>query len=129
MMRELLRSGSGAALALAIMFIGSFVLWLGMPLLWLWIGSQIQGATESIASALAAMFAGVVLSIVLLAALLVKLSAFYRANHLARGLDDPGNRVLETVLVVSAAITLAAFAVWFLFLAGASPLPGMGITT
>jgi hypothetical protein len=126
-MRTVFRSGTGAVLALAIMFIGSFVLWLGTPLLWLWVGSQIQGATQSLASALAAMFAGVVLSIGLLALLLVSLSSHYRANHLARGLGDPGNRVLELVLVVSAAVTLVGFAVWFLFVAGASPVPGMGI--
>jgi hypothetical protein len=126
-MRAVFQSGTGALLALAIMFIGSFVLWLGTPLLWLWVGSQIQGATQSIAGALAAMFAGVVLSIGLLALLLVSLSGHYRANHLARGLDDPGNRVLEVVLVISAAVTLVGFAVWFLFVAGASPVPGMGI--
>jgi hypothetical protein len=73
------------------------------------------------------MFAGVVLSIGLLALVLASLSGHYRANHLARGLGDPGNRVLEVVLVVSAAVTLVGFAVWFLFVAGASPVPGMGI--
>jgi hypothetical protein len=31
--------------------------------------------------------------------------------------------VLESVLVVSAGITLAVFAVWFLLFAGASPVP------
>jgi hypothetical protein len=31
--------------------------------------------------------------------------------------------VLEGVLVVSAGITIAVFAVWFLFFAGASPVP------
>jgi hypothetical protein len=126
-MRMIFRSGAGAALALSIMFIGSFVLWLGTPLLWLWVGSQIQGATQSVASALAAMFAGVVLSVALLALLLVRLSGYYRANHLARGFTDPGNRVLEAVMVVSAGVTLIAFTVWFLFVAGASPVPGMGI--
>jgi heme/copper-type cytochrome/quinol oxidase subunit 2 len=126
-MRTILRSGTGAALALAIMFIGSFVLWLGTPLLWIWVGSQIQGATQSVSGALAAMFFGVLVSITLLALLLVKLSGYYRANHRSRGLGDPGNRVLEAVLVISAAVTLIGFAVWFLFLAAASPVPGTGI--
>ena len=43
-MRELLRIGAGALLRLTIMFVGSLVLWLGTPLLWLWVGSQVQGA-------------------------------------------------------------------------------------
>jgi heme/copper-type cytochrome/quinol oxidase subunit 2 len=126
-MRALLRTGTGAALLLMIMVIGSLGLWLGTPLLWLWVGSQVQGATESVASAMAAMFVGVPVSVVLLAMLLSKLSAGYRANCRARGLRDPGNVALESVLVVSAAVTLIAFAVWFLFIAGASPVPGMNI--
>ena len=53
-MRELLRTGAGAVLVVLIMFIGSLVLWVGTPLLWLWIGSQIQGATSSLGAALGA---------------------------------------------------------------------------
>ena len=58
-MRELLRTGAGAVLVVLIMFIGSLVLWIGTPLLWLWIGSQIQGATSSLGAALGTMFIGV----------------------------------------------------------------------
>ena len=42
---------------------------------------------------------------------------------MARGQRDPGHFVLEGVLVVSAGVTLAAFAIWFFFFAGASPVP------
>ncbi len=122
-MRELLRTGTGAVLVILIMFIGSLVLWIGTPLLWLWIGSQIQGATSSLGAALGSMFAGVIATIALLASVLAKLSNVYRANCRARGMQDPGHFVLESVLVVSAGCTLAAFAVWFLFFAGTSPVP------
>jgi hypothetical protein len=122
-MRAVLRTGAGAVLVLLIMFIGSFVLWLGTPLLWLWIGSQVQGATDSLGTALAAAFPGAVVTIVVLASILAKLSDVYRSNQLARGLADPGHFVLEMVLVVSAAITLAAFVIWFLFFSGANPAP------
>ncbi|MGB0094691.1 MAG: hypothetical protein WBP81_19425 [Solirubrobacteraceae bacterium] len=122
-MRELLRTGAGAVLVVLIMFTGSLVLWIGTPLLWLWIGSQIQGATASLGTALSVMFIGVVASVVMLALVLSKLSNVYRANCRARGLDDPGHFVLEGVLVVSAGFTLAAFVVWFLFFAGTSPVP------
>src|SRR5437588_4082496 len=99
-MRELLRTGVGRTLVLLIMFIGSLVLWLGTPLLWLWVGSQIQGATSSLGTALSVMFIGVVATIAFLAMVLAKLSNIYRANCRARGLDDPGHIVLEGVLVV-----------------------------
>ena len=122
-MRELLRTGAGAALVLLIMFIGSLVLWIGTPILWLWVGSQIQGATASLGAALSTMFIGVVVTIAALAFVLAKLSNVYRANCQARGLADPGHFVLEGVLVVSAGLTLAAFVVWFFFFAGATPVP------
>jgi hypothetical protein len=107
----------------AIMFIGSLGLWVGTPLLWLWVGSQIQGATQSLGTALAAAFFGVVLTVGVVASLLSRLSDVYRANCLSRGLNDPGHVVLEGVLVVSAGLTVAAFVIWFLFLAGTSPVP------
>ncbi|MBV9606512.1 MAG: hypothetical protein JO027_15455 [Solirubrobacterales bacterium] len=122
-MRDLLRTGLGATLVLLIMVIGSLVLWIGTPLLWLWVGSQVQGATSSLGTALGVSFIGVVATIMLLAAVLAKLSNFYQANRRARGLDDTGHYVLETVLVVSAGLTLAAFVVWFFLFAGASPVP------
>jgi len=122
-MRALLRNGAGAVLVVLIMFVGSLVLWVGTPLAWLWIGSQIQGATESLGTALGAMFVGVVLTITAIASVLAKLSDFYRDNCLARGMNDPGHVVLEAVLVVSAGLTLVGFVIWFFFFAGASPVP------
>ncbi len=122
-MRALLRTGTGAVLVVLIMFIGSLGLWVGTPLLWLYVGSQIQGATESVGTALGAMFVGVLITVTVMASLLARLSDVYRANCVARGNADPGHAVLEGVLVVSAGVTLAAFVIWFFFLAGASPIP------
>ena len=122
-MRSVLRTGAGAMLVVAIMFIGSLVLWVGTPLLWLWIGGQIQGATESLGTALGAMFVGVLVTVTLLASVLAKLSDVYRANCLSRGQSDPGHVVLEAVLVVSAGLTLTVFVIWFFLFAGASPIP------
>jgi hypothetical protein len=122
-MRGLLRTGTAAMLVVLIMFIGSLGLWVGTPVLWLWIGSQIQGATSSLGAAIGASFIGVVITIAVVASLLGRLSDVYRANCRARGIADPGHVVLEGVLVVSAGVTLVGFAVWFFFFAGTSPLP------
>jgi hypothetical protein len=121
-MRNLLRTGTSAVLVLLIMFIGSLVLWVGTPLAWLWIGSQIQAAS-SLGAALGAMAIGVVATIVAVVSILVWLSNVYRTICLARGLDDPGHFVLEGVLVVSAGVALTGFAIWFFFFAGTSPVP------
>src|SRR5947199_8255531 len=101
-MRALLKSGTGAVLVVLIMFIGSLVLWIGTPLLWLWVGSQVQGATSSLGAALGTMFVGVIATIAVIAGVLAKLSNVYRANRQSRGHGDPGHFVLEGVLVVSA---------------------------
>jgi hypothetical protein len=122
-MRALLRTTTGAVLVLSIMILGSIVLWVGTPLLWLWVGSQVQGSTQSLGTALAVAFIGVVLTVTLLASVLSRLSDIYRGNRMARGGEDPGHVVLEGVLVVSAGVTMAAFAIWFFFFAGAAPAP------
>jgi hypothetical protein len=122
-MRELLRTGFGALLVVLIMLMGSLVMWIGAPLLWLWVGSQVQGATASVGAAVLAAFFGAVATIVLVASVLGKLSDVYRANQLARGRSDPGHVVLEVVLVTSAAIALVTFVLWFFLFAGAEPLP------
>jgi|SRR5579859_7616994 len=125
-MRDPLRTGLGALLVVLIMFTGSLVMWIGAPLLWLWVGGQIQAATTSVGAAVGAAFVGAVLTIILVAGVLSKLSDVYRANQRARGRDDPGHFVLEAVLVTSAGIALVAFLIWFFIFAGAEPLPFAG---
>ena len=126
-MRNVLRTGTGAALVVLIMFIGSLGLWIGTPLGMLWVGSKVQGATSSLGAAVGVMAIGVVAAIVLLAWVLGKLSNAYRAICLSSGRRDPGHVVLEGVLVVSAGIAGVAFVVWFLLFAGANPVP-LGIS-
>jgi UPF0716 family protein affecting phage T7 exclusion len=127
-MRQLFRIGADALLAVAIMFIGSLGLWLGTPLLWLWVGSQVQGSTSSLSLALLAMAAGVLITVAVLAGLLSRLSQVHRSIVIARGHDDPGHRMLESVMITTAGIAIVAFGVWFLLFAGASPMPlGMNL--
>ena len=122
-MRDLLRTGAGATLVLLIMVIGSLVLWIGTPLLWLWVGSQIQGATSSLGTALGVSFIGVVATIGAARGGPGQAERRLPGQPPRPGLDDTGHYVLEAVLVVSAGFTLAAFVVWFFFFAGASPVP------
>jgi hypothetical protein len=125
-MRSLLRLGASAVFLVAIMLAGSLVLWVGIPLAWLWIGSQVQDATDSLGAAVAAMLVGVVVSIVLWLPVLSWLSDRYRRERVARGLDDTGNFALEVTMVLSAGIALVGFIGWFLLFSGATPLPFIG---
>jgi hypothetical protein len=120
--RLLLLSSSGLVL-LAIMFMGSLVLWVGVPLAWLWIASQVQGATESLGAALAVAILGVAVSIAVLVPGLGWLNRLHEELRVARGFESHGQTALEAVMAVSAAIALVSFAVWFFVFSGSSPLP------
>jgi hypothetical protein len=122
-MRDLVRLGSSAALVIAMMLVGGVVLWVGIPLAWLWIGSQVQGATDSLGAAVAAMMFGVIVSIALMIPVLGWLSRKYGEIRVARGLDDTGGFVLEVVMVTTAAVAIVGFTIWFLVFSGTSPIP------
>jgi hypothetical protein len=118
-----MRAGSSAVLMLAIMFLGSLVLWVGLPLGCLYLGSKVQDATHSVGAALIAMAGGVVVGIFAIMPLLGFLNRKHVEVRAARGLDDYGQAPLEGVLVVSATVAIVGFGVWFFFFSGAAPLP------
>src|SRR3954470_228620 len=108
---------------LAMMFLGSLVLWVGLPLGALFVGSHVQGATRSVGAAVVAMAAAVAVGIFAVVPLLGFLNRKHMEVRAARGLDTYGQAPLEGILVVSAMLAVAGFAVWFLFFAGTEPLP------
>jgi hypothetical protein len=124
--RNLLRTGESAALMLLIMFIGSLVLWVGIPVGALVVGSRVQTATDSIGAAMAAMLVSVVVLLVVLVPLLGWLNRKHMEVRAAQGHQDLGQAPLEGVMVVSAFVALVVFVIWFFFLSGASPLPFLG---
>ena len=122
-MRNLVHLGTSALVLLALLFAGSLLLWVGIPVGWLWIGSQIQAATDSLGAAVGAMMIGVVVSVAVAVPLLSWLSNTHRALRVARGREDTGHFALEVVLVTSAGVAVTGFVAWFLLFAGASPVP------
>jgi hypothetical protein len=125
-MRKLLRAGESAALMLLIMFIGSLVLWIGIPVGSLFVGSRVQTATDSLGVAMASMAGVVIVSLMVLLPTLGWLNRKHMEVRAARGHQDLGQAPLEGVMVVSAGMALLAFCIWFFFFAGASPLPFHG---
>jgi len=122
-MRGLLRTGGSGVLLVAIMFGGGVLLWVGIPLGWLYVGSQVQGSTGSLGTALLVMMVGVVASIVVLVTILGWLNRKHSELRVARGLDDHGQTALEGVMTVSATIAIVGFGAWFFLFSGSSPLP------
>ena len=111
---------------LAMMFAGALALWIGVPLLWLYVGSKVQESTDSVGAAIGLMLFGSVATILLLVPLLARLNEAYEHLREHRGLENYGQAPLEVVLVLSAAVALGAFIVWFLVFQDGPSLPIQG---
>jgi hypothetical protein len=124
---------------IALMAFGSFVLWIGSPIGWLWIASQMQKDSQAVGfGPYVVVLAGIAITAVVLAKLLQRLNRVYGVVDGAgepvrvvlpwhRGLRSenegrPPRTVLDVVMVISVAIGFVAMAIWFFFFAG-SPLP------
>jgi heme/copper-type cytochrome/quinol oxidase subunit 2 len=115
--------GGPVALALlAVMLAGCLLLWVGVPLFWLWVGSQVQ-ASAPLGTALMVAMVGAIATIVCVASMLAWLNRRHVELREARELPVSDTSPLEVMLVVTAALAVIGFAVWFLGFAGASPVP------
>ena len=103
---------------LALLVLTALAMWGGVPLLWLYLGSLVQSATDSAPAAAVVMVAGAVLTIVGLVVAMGAITRGYQRARVARGLEDTGNFPLEVTLVCTA------------FAAGAALLAGyvVGLT-
>lgn len=115
-------SGPLSALLVGLMFAGCLVLWIGVPLGWLWIGSQIQ-SSASLGTALAVTMFGIIVTIVVIAAILSWLNGKHAELREARELPVSGTGALEPILVGSAGIAVLLFVIWFFGFSGSSPVP------
>jgi uncharacterized membrane protein YbhN (UPF0104 family) len=119
---QALLAGPLSVALVVLMFVGCLMLWVGVPLGWLWIGSQIQ-ASASLGTALMATMAGILISVIVLVMGLSWINHRHAVIRESRGLPPTDQTALEIMLVASAAIALVAFALWFFIFAGASPIP------
>jgi hypothetical protein len=116
-----LNYGASAALTVVIMVTASLLLWIGVPAAWLWIGSQVQGSTDNLGLAILVMMVGAIVSIVVLAWILGQMGRAHDRLREARGQAPSETPLLEMVLVITAAIALVGFALWFFVFAGPGP--------
>ena len=105
------------------MVVVSLALWAGVPFGWLWVGSQVLVATDSLGVALLTMAAGVAASILVLMRLLGWLNLQHIHARERRGLETYGNVALEGVMAISAGLALVSFCIWFFLFSGSSPVP------
>jgi hypothetical protein len=115
-MRDLMRAGSSAFLLLLMMVLGGLVLWVGVPVATLYVGSQVGAA-------LGAMVVALVAGISIVLWLLGWLNHRHANARGARGLEAHGQVALEGIMAVSATVAVVGFAAWFFVLSGSSPFP------
>lgn len=106
------------------LFVVACGMWIGIPVLWLYLGSLVQSATENVGAAIGAMIFGVTVTIALTIPLLGWLNQAYQRARVSRGLEDTGSFPLEVCLTISAIVAVGFTIVWFAFLGGASTLYG-----
>lgn len=132
---------------IALMLLGAIALWIGDPVLWMWITARLQSGTQASMGPYGLMILGIILTAVAIGKALSRLNRFYgevtgtaptvrivlpwrRSVRDARhgGSSDDDGRVpvslLDVVMVVAVLIGLAALAAWFLIVQPAPPLPG-----
>lgn len=100
------------------MFVIGLTMWVGVPGFWLWVGSQIEGSTNSLGLAIAVMGVGALATIIALVKVLGILNRNWYEEFVELNDRKPQRTPLEPVLVISAGLALAAFGIWFTFFAG-----------
>ena len=114
-------SGPASSALVLLMLAGCLFLWTGVPLGWLWIGSQVQGSA-SLGTAMLVTMLGITATIFVVVIVLSWLNRRHAALQERRNRPRGGN-ALEMLLVASAGVAIVGFGVWFFGFAGASPVP------
>src|SRR3954471_23132316 len=124
------------ALLIALMAVGSVLLWIGIPVGWLYLASQLVDSSEPTMGPYVLVMVGIPATMVLVGKLLAALDRVYgRVSGAApqprvqlpwhrslRGDREAVRRrsVLDVVMVCSVALALICFAIWFFVFAGSS---------
>jgi hypothetical protein len=116
-----MRIGASGLLVLLMMMGAGLVLWIGVPIGWLYVGSRIQESTDSVGLAILAMMGGAVVSIVALVPVLGWLNRRHVDLREARGLEGHEQTAIEAVMTVSVVVAVVAFVVWFFLIEGPGP--------
>jgi hypothetical protein len=127
-----------ATLVALTMILAAFSLWTVVPLTWIYVGSKIANSQFPAGGPYMIVFAGIVVSILVIAWIIGRLNRLYvriTGTHTVApmrpawlrsmrdtGHPDAGMSLLEAVIALSVGLAILALAVWF-FVAAGSPLP------
>ena len=127
-----------ATLVALTMILAAFSLWTVVPLTWIYVGSKIANSQFPAGGPYMIVFAGIVVSILVIAWIIGRLNRLYvriTGTHTVApmrpawlrsmrdtGHPDAGMNLLEAVIALSVVLAILALGVWF-FVAAGSPLP------
>jgi hypothetical protein len=109
---------AGAILLVMVLVAGTF--WGPIPMAWLWIGAQVQYATDSVSLGIFCAFLGMILTLLAGLALVKRLDQFWILVRRAGG-HDQRTGMIGPVFAVAAVIGTSAFVIWLLLIAGLTP--------
>jgi hypothetical protein len=129
---------AAAAFLIVAMSVAALLLWVGIPIGWLWIGSQLVSSSQPSMGPYAVVAIGIIASVVIDAMILSRLNRTYQRvtdsdgqvriqlpwMKSMRGERESGRQttVLDIILVGSVTLAGLTMLLWWVFLAG-SPLP------
>lgn len=129
-----------AAALVVLMLIAAIMIWLGIPLAWLIIGSHVVKSSQPSMGPYLLVFVGIVASVIVMAMIIGRLNRAYervsgtggdvevRMPWMRSMRDSPDahpatRSMLDVVMVTSVVLAAACAGIWFLLFAGTS-LPG-----
>jgi hypothetical protein len=95
-------------------------LWGPQPIGWMWIGSQVNYATDSVMLGIVSAFIGVVITLFVTVALARQVDHAWKLVRRAAGYEQKRG-ALERIFILTAGVAVVGFAFWFLIIAGPGP--------
>jgi hypothetical protein len=130
-MGSTLGRGAGALALVLLMAVGSVLMWIGVPVFWLWLGSNIHESSEPSMGIYVLVLVGIVASMAGIGKLLGLVNRWHMelTGNLPRRREQTiwlksmrgdaaakrEHGILATVMAVSVGIALVLFGAWFLF--------------
>lgn len=122
-----------AVVLIALMAVGSVALWLGVPVAWIYLASQLVDSSQPSMGPYVMVLGGIPVTMVVVGKVLSKLNRVYgsvthttpevrvrapwhRSMRDGRDVGHP-RTVLDVVMVISVSLALTCFGIWFFFFA------------
>jgi hypothetical protein len=125
--------GAGATVLVLFMAVGSILMWIGVPVFWLWLASQIAASSQPSLGLYVLVLVGIAVTMAVLGKLLGVLNHMHMAltGRIPRRRQETvwlksmrgdatksrEHGVLATVMAISVAVALVCFGAWFFLFA------------